>query len=104
MTTAKHKCIDFLRKNNREFTIPVVSDICTNNLSEINRMESKEMIQGALDILSHSEQKLFYLKYKIGLTNAEISSLLNASPDSVKAMLWRMRKKLKDHLEKEAES
>lgn len=103
LTAAKNKYIDFLRKNKKVCAVPLVDEICTGGLKETDRLEGEEVLRRALAMLGRSEQKLFLLKYRMGLTNAEISSLLNVSPDSVKAMIWRVRRKLRDYLKKEAD-
>jgi RNA polymerase sigma-70 factor (ECF subfamily) len=104
LTTAKHKYIDFLRKNGREFITPIISDFCMSEFAQIHQIENKDVMQRALNKLNLNEQKLFYMKYNLELTNAEISSLLKTTPGSVKVMLYRIRKKLKEYLEGEAES
>jgi RNA polymerase sigma-70 factor (ECF subfamily) len=104
LTTAKHKYIDFLRKNGREFITPIISDFCMSEFAQIHQIENKDVMQRALNKLNLNEQKLFYMKYNLELTNAEISALLKTTPDSVKVMLYRIRKKLKEYLEGEAES
>ncbi|MGB9661276.1 MAG: RNA polymerase sigma factor [Moorellaceae bacterium] len=100
LTTARNRFIDLLRQkqNTRELVIQPLSDFGIDNLSEMHQLETQEVVQKAVNRLSITEQKLFYMKYHLGLTNAEISSLLNTSPDSVKTMLWRLRKKLRKYL------
>jgi len=100
---AKNKYIDFFRKNKKEFAMPDSDDFCISSFSEI-QIENKEVIKKALSKLSPAEHKLFHMKYSLGMTNAEISSALKITPDSAKTMLWRLRKKLKEHLKKEEES
>jgi len=104
LATAKNKYIDFLRKNKREFTVQSLGDFDVNNFSEIHQIENREVLKKAINKLNLTEQKLFYFKYYLGMTNPEISSLLKISPDSVKTMLWRLRKKVKEYLEKEEEN
>ncbi|GAV25390.1 DNA-directed RNA polymerase subunit sigma [Carboxydothermus islandicus] len=104
LATAKNKYIDFLRKNKREFTVPSLGEFDVNNFSEIHQIENREVIKKAICKLNLTEQKLFYMKYYLGMTNPEISSLLKISPDSVKTMLWRLRKKVKEYLKKEEEN
>jgi len=104
LAAARNKYIDFLRKNKKEFTVSVIGDFCIKNFSEIYQIENKEILKKALSNLNLTEQKLFYMKYNLGMTNKEISSLFDTSPDSVKTMLWRLRKKVKEYLEEEAKS
>lgn len=104
LATARNKYIDFLRKNTKELTVSAVGDFCLGNLSEIHQIENREVIKKALNKLKPAEQRLFYMKYSLEMTNAEISSLLKISPDSVKTMLWRLRKKVRKYLEEEVES
>jgi len=103
LATAKNKYIDFLKKNKKEFTVPSLDDFALTNFSEI-QIEYREVLKKAINKLNLTEQKLFYFKYYLGMTNTEISSLLKISPDSVKTMLWRLRKKVKEYLKKEEEN
>lgn len=104
LAAARHKHIDFLRKSKKIRAVTLVDEILTGELVEAGQVECQEALERALAALSSSEKRLFLLKYQMGLTSAEISSLLGIRPDSVKAMLWRVRKKLRDYLEREEES
>lgn len=100
LATARNKYIDLLRKNKKE--IPVSFDKDMSNFSQIYNIENREVIKEAFNKLSPSEQKLFYLKYSLEMTNGDIAILLKTNPDSVKTMLWRLRKKVKEYLDEEA--
>ncbi|HAA80649.1 MAG TPA: sigma-70 family RNA polymerase sigma factor, partial [Thermoanaerobacter sp.] len=49
-------------------------------------------------------QKLFYLKFILEMSNEEISSYLKTNSNTVKTMVWRLRKKLKEYLKEEEKS
>lgn len=99
--TAKNKYIDFLRKRKKQFAVADIDDFCMSSLSEIHRIENKDLLEKVISRLNVAEQRLFHMKYNLGMTNAEISSGLNITPDSTKAMLWRLRKKLKEYIKEE---
>ncbi|WP_026486658.1 RNA polymerase sigma factor [Caldanaerobius polysaccharolyticus] len=104
LATARNKYIDFLRKNKKEFTVSSIGSFCISNFPEIHQIENKEIIENAINKLSITEQKLFYMKYSLGMTNHEISFVLKTSTDTVKAMSWKLRKKLKEYLKEEGGS
>ncbi|MCF6095769.1 sigma-70 family RNA polymerase sigma factor [Thermovorax subterraneus] len=102
LATAKNKFIDFIRRNKKEIPVSSVED--SEYFSQIRNIENKEVIKNVVNKLTPSEKKLFYLKYSLEMTNSDIAILLNTNTDSVKSMLWRLRKKLKEYLEEEAKS
>ncbi|MDI3480758.1 MAG: polymerase sigma-70 factor, subfamily [Tepidanaerobacteraceae bacterium] len=99
--TAKNKYIDFLRKRKKQFDVAYIDDFCMSSLSEIHRIENKDLITKVISRLSAAEQRLFHMKYNLGMTNAEISSALNITPDSTKTMICRLKNKLKKYLKEE---
>jgi RNA polymerase sigma-70 factor (ECF subfamily) len=102
LATAKNKFIDFMRRNKKEIPVSSIDDL--QNLSPICNIEDKEVIKNVVNKLTPSEKKLFYLRYSLEMTNVDIAILLNTNTDSVKSMLWRLRKKIKEYLEEEAKS
>jgi len=102
LVTARHKYIDLLRKNKKEIPISFVEDV--GNFSETLNIENREAIKEAVNKLTPAEQKLFYLKYNLEMTNADIAIFFKTNPNSVKTMLWRLRKKIKEYLDKGAEN
>lgn len=69
--------------------------------AEVEAKELASAIGRFLDTLSSTESRIFLMRY-FELTNIQnISSKLNMSSSKVKSMLFRMRKKLREHLEKE---
>ncbi|SHM86559.1 RNA polymerase sigma-70 factor, ECF subfamily [Caldanaerovirga acetigignens] len=102
LATAKNKFIDFMRRNKKEIAVSSFDDL--QNFSPICNIEDKEAIKDVVNKLTPSEKKLFYLKYNLEMTNSDIAILLNTNTDSVKSMLWRLRKKIKEYLEEEAKS
>ena len=55
----------------------------------------------AIERLGKNEKDLIYLKYLNGLTNKEISAIINKSENNVKVMLYRTREKLARMMEGE---
>ena len=102
LVTAKNKYIDLLRKNKKEIPISYLEDI--SNFSEIHNIENREAITRAIKKLSLTEKKLFYLKYRLEMTNVDIAILLKTNPNTVKTTLWRLRKKIKEYLDEEGQN
>lgn len=100
---AKNKYIDFLRKRKKQVAVADIDDFFTNTFPEIHRIENKDLITKVISRLSASEKRLFHMKYDLGMTNAEISSALNITPDSTKTMICRLKSKLKKYLKEEEE-
>lgn len=102
LAAAKHKYIDFLRKRAKTSAAPLADLFPMMSTEEpYQQTESRETIKAALRKLSPGERQLLNLKYILGLTSADIASLLHVKPDSVKAMLYRIRRKVKEHLQEE---
>ena len=69
--------------------------------AEVEAKELASTIGSFLDTLSSTERQIFLMRY-FDLTNIQnISSKFNMSPSKVKSMLFRIRNKLREHLEKE---
>lgn len=69
--------------------------------AEVETKELASTIGSFLDTLSSTERQIFLMRY-FDLTNIQnISSKFNMSPSKVKSMLFRIRNKLREHLEKE---
>jgi RNA polymerase sigma-70 factor (ECF subfamily) len=102
LATAKNKFIDFIRRNKKEIPVLFIDDL--QNFSPIFNVEDREIIKNVVNKLTQSEKKLFYLKYSLEMTNEDIAILLHTNTDSVKSMLWRLRKKIKKYIEEEAKT
>lgn len=69
--------------------------------AEVEAKELASTVGSFLDTLSSTERQIFLMRY-FDLTNIQnISSKFNISPSKVKSMLFRIRNKLREHLEKE---
>ena len=69
--------------------------------AEVEAKELASTVGSFLDTLSSTERQIFLMRY-FDLTNIQnISSKFNMSPSKVKSMLFRIRNKLREHLEKE---
>lgn len=99
MAVAKNRYVDLVRKNRREFAGLSLDPGSPAWPSETDRIETRVEIERALGRLNLTEQKLFHLKYSLDLSTAEISARLNTSRHTVKTLLWRLRRKLREYLE-----
>ena len=69
--------------------------------AEVEAKELASAIGNFLDTLSSTERQIFLARY-FNLANIQnIASKFNMGPSKVKSMLFRIRNKLREHLEKE---
>ncbi|SHE87240.1 RNA polymerase sigma-70 factor, ECF subfamily [Thermoanaerobacter uzonensis DSM 18761] len=104
LTAARNKYTDFLRKTKKDVTVSIIDAFPQSTFSEFQQFENKEVIKKAVNRLTLNEQKLFYLKFILEMSNEEISSYLKTNSNTVKTMVWRLRKKLKEYLKEEEKS
>ena len=104
LTAARNKYTDYLRKTKKDMTVSIIDVFPQSTFSEFQQIENKEVIKKAVNRLTLNEQKLFYLKFILEMSNEEISSYLKTNSNTVKTMVWRLRKKLKEYLKEEEKS
>ncbi|TCO60415.1 RNA polymerase sigma factor [Caldanaerobacter subterraneus] len=104
LTAARNKYTDYLRKTKKDVTVSIINVFPQSTFSEFQQIENKEVIKKAVNRLTLNEQKLFYLKFILEMSNEEISSYLKTNSNTVKTMVWRLRKKLKEYLKEEEKS
>lgn len=64
------------------------------------RKKIKEQLNTALKKLTSHQKEVIYLKYTEGFSNAEISKLLNIDRASVRTLIYRSLKSIKENLDK----
>ncbi|WP_053362722.1 RNA polymerase sigma factor [Bacillus sp. FJAT-27251] len=102
-TIAVRTAIDFLRKQKRNMAVPIEQGIMealtTHSLEsveqEVEAIMLKEKIRQSFQELTLEQQKVFHLKVECGLKEAEIASLLDVKPSTVKTRFYRARNQLK---------
>lgn len=104
LTAARNKYTDYLHKAKKDVTVSIIDVFPQNTFLEFQQIENKEVIKKAVNRLTHNDQKLFYLKFILEMSNKEISSYLKTNSNTVKTMVWRLRKKLKEYLKEEEKS
>jgi len=104
LTAARNKYTDYLRKTKKDVIVSIIDVFPQSTFSEFQQIENKEVIKKAVNRLTLNEQKLFYLKFILEMSNEEISSYLKTNSNTVKTMVWRLRKKLKEYLKEEEKS
>ncbi|SFE54638.1 RNA polymerase sigma-70 factor, ECF subfamily [Thermoanaerobacter thermohydrosulfuricus] len=104
LTAARNKYTDYLRKTKKDVAVSIINVFPQSTFSEFQQIENKEVIKKAVNRLTLNEQKLFYLKFILEMSNEEISSYLKTNSNTVKTMVWRLRKKLKEYLKEEEKS
>jgi len=104
LTAARNKYTDYLRKTKKDMTVSIIDVFPQSTFSEFQQIENKEVIKKAVNRLTLNEQKLFYLKFILEMSNEEISSYLKTNSNTEKTMVWRLRKKLKEYLKEEEKS
>jgi RNA polymerase sigma-70 factor (ECF subfamily) len=81
------------------------SDVCSSDLPSVEQtLEAKDLaacISAYLSGCTPQQRDVFIRRYWFFDTIPEISKRYGFTPGKVKSMLFRMRKGLRDHLEKE---
>jgi RNA polymerase sigma-70 factor (ECF subfamily) len=103
---ATHGAIDVLRREKRMTGLPVDWEerpSPDSPHSEMERMESSEALQAALNRLTAAQRMVFLLKEQEGMSLLEISRVCGASENAIKQGLFRARAALKRYLPEEVE-
>lgn len=75
--------------------------VSKNSNSQIEECELSELVSLFLKDRTYEQRVVFLRRYWYGDSISEISDLMGISQGKVKTILFRMRKKLKEYLEKE---
>ena len=101
---AKHKAIDYIRKNSRHQTIPYES--CynyvsndSNILKEITKEDDKQYVYKGLGKLKEDYRSVLYLFYFENMSYAEIARTIGKTEKQVKNLLYNAKIVLKSVLE-----
>ena len=100
---AINESLDFLRKQKRNMVVPIeqgIMEALTAHLAESVEQEVEavmlmEKIRQSFQELTLEQQEVFHLKVECGLKEAEIASLLEVKPSTVKTRFYRARNQLK---------
>jgi RNA polymerase sigma-70 factor (family 1) len=102
-TVTRNLCFDFLKKKALELKIQ--SGISTNKLQVeenvdeyISYKDQLSRIDEAVNHLSPQQQQIFKLKKRIGMKNEEIAKYLHISPNTVRAHMVVILKKIRQYL------
>lgn len=108
LAAARNRHVDLIRKRRHEAHeldlrgLTLDRPLCAAGVeaarTEAEQVETREAVEGALRRLNPTERRLFHMRYRLDLTTFEIATRLNTSPDTVKTLLWRLRKKMSAHL------
>lgn len=99
-TVARHKYIDWLRRNKKGVVLVSIFndeliDGSENPEEVVLDMEKRKEILTAIESLNNTERNLLIMKYSLDLSNREIGKILKMKPNTVKVSLYRARKKFK---------
>lgn len=98
-TVARHKYVDWLRRNKRKDVlvdlIEELPDEAEGPDEALFTKEKKELILAAMRCLSFHERNLLIMKYHLDFSYKEIAKCLNVKPETVKTGLYRARQKFK---------
>ncbi len=109
ITTIRNTAFNCLRKKkliNRHFMY--LSDYNAETVSATDDVERIAEARDQLDIvhriintLSEKEQAVIRLKFEIGLEDKEIAEILDISPENIRQIISRARKRIRDALHRE---
>lgn len=90
------------RRGDFDSVISELDTLCGDTVEkEYDNKQIANAISGFLRSVSEEQRKIFILRYWYAYPIADIVSKTGMSESKIKSMLLRLRKKLKDHLEKE---
>ncbi len=75
--------------------------VTDNGISQIEEQELSELVSDFLRQNTYEQRVVFLRRYWYGDSISQISELMGISEGKVKTILFRMRKRLKQYLEKE---
>jgi RNA polymerase sigma-70 factor (ECF subfamily) len=110
-----NKCLDFIKrksskkrlfifgkKTDNEFELHNISNFEHPGILLENK-EKAEMLYGVVNELSENQKAAFVLSKMDGLSNPEISAILEVSISSVESLIFRAKSSLKEKLSKKFE-
>jgi RNA polymerase sigma-70 factor (ECF subfamily) len=98
LTIAKNLCLEKMRKDKREESLPEFSDY-TARFSEKMNFDEKLLVEFCLNSLKLNERKIVVLHVISGLRHREIAKLLDMPLGTVLSTYHRAINKIKKHLE-----
>lgn len=103
VTTARNMAIDYMRSNRK--AIPIDMEKGASSLASedtfLDRKEIEQWLESKLAKLPPTEHIVLKMRQVEGRSNSEIAVLLGLSPDSVKTLLSRARKKMLEMVKSE---
>lgn len=100
-SSKKHHFI-FGKKSQNDFEIQNISNFEHPGILLVNK-EKSEILLGVINELSENQKTAFILSKMEGLSNSEISEIMNVSISSVESLIFRAKANLKEKLSKKFE-
>lgn len=96
VTTARNMAIDYLRNNRKAIPIETLrgNAVNTNADDSLERQDFEQWLETKMAKLPPTEHIVLKMRQVEGRNNAEIAALIGITPDSVKTLLSRARKKM----------
>ena len=110
-----NKCLDFIKRKSSKKRLFIFgkkseNDFELQNISNfehpgilLENKEKAEMLYGVINELSENQKAAFILSQMDGLSNPEISVILEVSISSVESLIFRAKSSLKEKLSKKFE-
>ena len=111
-----NKCLDFIKhksskkrhfifgkKSENQFEIQNISNFEHPGILLVNK-EKAEILYGVINELSENQKTAFILSKIDGLSNPEISEIMNVGISSVESLIFRAKANLKEKLSKKFEA
>lgn len=110
-----NKCLDFIKRKSSKKRLFIFgkkseNDFELHNISNfehpgilLENKEKAEMLYGVINELSENQKAAFILSKMDGLSNPEISAILEVSISSVESLIFRAKSSLKEKLSKKFE-
>ena len=102
----KYRLIDLARKEAKIENIDSCSDSFTLNITILDNMIDKEesillknKVEKLLECLSGQQREALYMRYMLGLGYDEIGEILQINSDSVRKIIYRSIKKIRQNID-----
>jgi RNA polymerase sigma factor (sigma-70 family) len=102
----KYRLIDLARKEAKVENIDSCSDSFTLNITILDNMIDKEesillknKVEKLLECLSGQQREALYMRYMLGLGYDEIGEILQINSDSVRKIIYRSIKKIRQNID-----
>lgn len=101
MALTRNTAIDYQKTQSREISYDAIADELHNSCTLETEPSFQTLLTDALSTLSEIDQSIVRMKLYVGLSHAEIASVLNLTKSATEKRYERALKKVQDYFKKE---